>query len=120
MLKTVNLHQIRSDHKIKPAVFHCSEGNVTISRSSSEQSSLPLRPLPSSKAAHHYYHQVSQFHYSIINVASYFTSKSGAMPSRVACLSSRPTQLKALPGGLVFDSRKTPLPRRRVITGDHI
>lgn len=37
------------------------------------------------------------------------------MPSRLASLSSRPTHLKALPGGLVCDSCKTPPPRRKII-----
>lgn len=32
------------------------------------------------------------------------------MPSNAACVSSRPTQLKQLPGGLICDSRKTPPP----------
>lgn len=43
------------------------------------------------------------------------TSESASMPPRVASLSSRPTQLKALPGGLVCDSRKTPPPRRKIL-----
>ena len=40
-----------------------------------------------------------------------------SMLSHAASLSSRPTQLKALPGGLVCDSRKTPPPGVKNIKG---
>lgn len=63
----------------------------------------------------------SQLHNNIISVAYlehfelHATSKGVSMVSRVDSLSSRPTQLKALPGGLFWDPRKTPPPRRKII-----
>lgn len=57
---------------------------------------------------------------SFTKTLHYHASVNVPMVSRVSSPPIRPTQLKALPGGLLWDSRKTPPPSRQIIKADQI